>query len=77
MKTMAITKFKAYALKIIDQVSKSNESIVITKRGKPLAELIPFKKPDQKNTPGKLANTLVFEKDIIAPPGNDMWEACK
>lgn len=77
MKTMAITKFKAYALKIIDQVSKTNESIVITKRGKPLAEIVPFKKTEQKNTPGKLANTLVFEKDIITPLGNGMWETCK
>ncbi len=76
MRTMAITEFKAYALKIIDQVSKSNESIVITKRGKPLAEIIPFRKSELKNTPGNLANMLVFEKDIIAPLGKDMWEAC-
>ncbi len=46
MKTIAIAKFKAYALKIIDQVAKSNESLVITKRGKPLAELIPFRKSE-------------------------------
>lgn len=77
MKTMAITKFKAYALKIIDQVAKSNESLVITKRGKPLAELIPFRKSEQKPAPGKLADALVFEKDIVEPLGDDMWEACK
>lgn len=69
MKTMAITKFKAYALKIIDQVAKSNESLVITKRGKPLAALIPFRESEQKPVPGKLADALVFEKDIVAPSG--------
>ncbi len=42
MKTMAISKFKTYALKVIDKVAKSQEGIIITKRGKPLAELIPF-----------------------------------
>lgn len=77
MKTMAITKFKEYALKIVDQVSKSNESIVITKRGKPLAELIPYRKSEKKPISGKLASTLVFEKDIVTPLGRDIWEACK
>lgn len=77
MKTMAISKFKTYALKIVDQVAKSNESLVITKRGKPLAELIPFRKHEEKPVPGKLANALVFEKDIVTPLGDDMWESCK
>jgi len=77
MKTMTVTKFKTYALKIIDQVSKSNESIVITKRGKPLAELVPFRKSERKPVPGKLAEALVFEKDIVSPLGHNMWESCR
>ncbi len=77
MKTMAITKFKAYALKIVDEVAKSNESLVITKRGKPLAELIPYRKSEKKPVPGKLASTLVFENDIVTPLGCDIWESCK
>ncbi len=77
MKTMTITQFKTYALKVIDQVAKSNESVVITKRGKPLAELVPFRKSEGKPAPGKLADALVFEKDILSPLGDDMWEACK
>jgi hypothetical protein len=27
--------------------------------------------------PGKLANYLVFEKDIVSPLGEEMWDACK
>ncbi len=77
MKTMAITKFKAYALKVVDQVSKSKEGLVITKRGKPLAELIPYKQPEKKPVPGKLASALVFEKDIVTPLGSDIWEVCE
>ena len=77
MKTMAISKFKAYALKILDQVAKTQESIVITKRGKPLAEVVPFRKSDKNPVPCKLADTLVFEKDIVSPLGEDMWDACK
>jgi len=77
MKTIGITKFKAYALKIIDQVAKSKESLVITKRGKPVAELIPFIRSEQKPIPGKLADALVFEENIVDPIGDEMWEVCK
>ena len=77
MKTIAVSKFKTQALKILDQVATSKESIIITKQGKPLAEIVPFWNSDEEPKPGKLANTLVFEKDIISPLGEDMWEAGK
>lgn len=77
MQTIGITEFKAHALKIIDRVAKSKEKIIITKRGKPVAEVGPFKNPVEKHAPGKLAGMLLFEKDIVAPLGEEMWEACK
>jgi prevent-host-death family protein len=77
MQTMGISEFKTHALKIIDQVSKTQETIVITKRGKPLAQIIPYRGSLSNHTPGKLADTLVFEKDIVSPLNEDMWDACK
>jgi prevent-host-death family protein len=77
MKTMAISEFKAHALKVIDQVAKNREKIIITKRGKPVAQVVPFVKDEKKNRPGKLASTLVFEKDIISPLGEKIWDSCK
>ncbi len=77
MQTMGISEFKAHALKILDQVAKSQESIVITKRGKPIAQVIPYRNSDMNPKPGKLANYLVFEKDIVSPLGEEMWDACK
>jgi prevent-host-death family protein len=79
MKTMAISKFKTQALKLIAEVAQSQKSIVITKQGKAIAKLVPFTEADNgnKNQPGKLANTLIFEKDIISPLGEDQWEACQ
>ncbi len=77
MKTMAVSTFKTYALKVIDQVAKSQEGVVITKRGKALAQLIPFRSLKKKPVPGKLAPTLIFEKDIVTPLGKNLWEACK
>ncbi|MFH1038373.1 MAG: type II toxin-antitoxin system Phd/YefM family antitoxin, partial [PVC group bacterium] len=75
MKTLAITDFKAHALQILGQVAKTRESVVVTKRGKPLAEVVPFSA--RKPAPGKLSEALVFEKDIVSPLGADMWDAYK
>ena len=75
MRTLAITDFKAHALQVLGQVAETRESVVVTKRGKPLAEVIPFS-PDVPR-PGKLADALVFEKDIVSPLGGDMWDASK
>ncbi len=75
MRTLAITDFKAHALQVLGQVAETREPVVVTKRGKPLAEVIPFS-PDVPR-PGKLAEALVFEKDIVSPLGKDMWDACK
>ncbi|MCK4766225.1 MAG: type II toxin-antitoxin system Phd/YefM family antitoxin [Candidatus Aminicenantes bacterium] len=76
MKAMGISQFKAHAVEILAQMAKTKENIVITKRGKPLARVIPYRDLNATPKPGKLADTLVFEKDIISPLGEEMWEAC-
>ena len=65
MKTMAISEFKAHALKVLNEVAKFQETIVITKRGKPLAQVVPYRKSVMKTTAGMLSDAFVFEKDII------------
>ena len=77
MKTMAISKFKAHALAVLGEVAETREAVVVTKRGQPLAEVIPFRASDETPVPGKLSETLVFEKDIVSPVGEAMWDACK
>ena len=75
MKVMTISSFKTYALKMIDMVAKTREHVVITKRGKPLAEIIPFQNSKVKSKSGKLSKMLVYEKDIVSPLGKNLWEA--
>ena len=77
MKTMGISKFKAHALRILNRVAKTQETLVITKRGKPLAQITPYHSPDLTSTPGRLADSLVFEKDIVSPLGAEIWEVCQ
>lgn len=75
MKTMAITDFKMHALQVLGEVAKTKEPVVVTKRGKPLAEIIPF--AEKTPSPGTLAETLVFEDDIVSPLGEETWNACR
>ena len=77
MNTMAISDFKARALELIEDVAKTKERLVITKRGKPVAEVVPYNIPDAKSVPGKLSHTLVFEKDVVSPLGEELWDACR
>jgi prevent-host-death family protein len=43
-KTMPAGKFKVHCLAIMDEVAAKGEAVVITKRGKPVAKLVPVEK---------------------------------
>lgn len=77
MKSMPVTAFKAHALRILNHIAQTREPLVITRRGMPLAQVIPYLEPSAVPTPGKLADCLVFEKDIVTPLNEDMWEAVR
>ena len=42
MKTVAAGEFKAKCLQIMDEVASGREPVLITKRGKPVARLVPI-----------------------------------
>ncbi len=70
---MKAGKFKAECLKVMDRVSKTRKKIVITKRNKPVAQLVPI---DEKETTlfGAMKGTIHILGDIVAPIGED-WDA--
>jgi prevent-host-death family protein len=77
MKTMAAGEFKARCLQVMDQVSASRTSVVITKRGKPVAKLVPADQASEW-VPGRLAGKIEILGDIVSPivPPED-WEGLK
>ena len=77
MKAVGISQFRAHTMELLEKVSRTQENIIITKRGKPLAQIIPYHDIDTIPRPGRLANTLVFENDIVSPLGEEMWDACQ
>jgi prevent-host-death family protein len=77
MKTIAAGKFKAQCLMLMDEVQKKREPIVITKRGKPVAKLIPAEN-EEREFLGGLEGIIEIVGDIESPivPLED-WEALK
>lgn len=58
MKTMAAGAFKDRCLKTLDDVARNRTPIVITKRGRPVAKLVPVVGPGR---PRSLAGSIVGE----------------
>jgi prevent-host-death family protein len=44
MKKMAAGAFKVHCLAVMDEVQSKREAVLITKRGKPVAKLVPVEK---------------------------------
>jgi prevent-host-death family protein len=75
MQTISISKFKAACLAALEQVRRSREPILVTKRGEPVAEI---KSPPHVQTKpwlGSMAGSAEIAGDIVAPAGpSDGWE---
>ncbi len=65
MKTIPAARFKAGCLKIMDEVKARREPVVITKKGKPVVQLLPIEEPDG-DVFGCLAGDLEIVGDIVA-----------
>ena len=72
--TIGAGDFKAKCLRLLDAVAEQRESLVITKRGKPIARLVPM--PADTKLFGALAGSVRFESDIVAPIDVE-WDAAK
>jgi prevent-host-death family protein len=65
--------FKAECLKLMDEVARTGKPVVITKHGKPVAQLAPIS-PQAESLFGYMRNTLVIKGDIVSPTG-ESWSA--
>lgn len=74
MKKIAAGQFKARCLSIMDRVQKTGEPVLITKRGKPVARLLPAAS-EPEDVFGYMAGKVKIVGDIVGPitPLED-WE---
>ena len=68
-KTVPAGEFKVRCLAIMDEVASKHEAIIITKRGKPVAKLVPVEK-EKDDIYGFYAGKGKIVGDVISPAFN-------
>ncbi|MGH7108982.1 MAG: type II toxin-antitoxin system Phd/YefM family antitoxin [Stellaceae bacterium] len=69
---IAAAEFKANCLRLMDEVAERRTPIVITKRGKPVAKLVPIEE-EPIDLFGYMAGTAKICGDIIDPIEGVEW----
>ncbi|HPS03230.1 MAG TPA: type II toxin-antitoxin system prevent-host-death family antitoxin, partial [Candidatus Sumerlaeota bacterium] len=67
MRSFSISDFKAHALGILNGIVETQESVLVTKRGKPIARVSPCSEEATSIQPGRLKDTLTFVGDLVSP----------
>lgn len=69
-RTIAAGKFKAECLALLDRVASTGEPLVVTKRGKPVAQVVPVRARRRRS----LLGSVTFHGDIVSGPILGDWE---
>jgi prevent-host-death family protein len=77
MEEIAISKFKATCLAVLERVRRTRQPVLVTRFGVPVAEVVPPTLPSRKASwLGAMAGSGEILGDIIAPATDaDDWEA--
>lgn len=73
MKIVAAGKFKEQCLALLDDVARKHETILVTKRGKPVAKIVAVTE-GEADLRERLKGSILREEDILSP-GAIRWEA--
>ena len=79
MEEIAISKFKAKCLAILERVRRTQEPIRVTRFGKPVADITPamIEHPGERRL-GTLRGSLVIHGDIVSPVSSENdWNAAR
>jgi prevent-host-death family protein len=73
MQTLKASEFKARCLKLMDKVQETGEEIVITKNGKPVSKLVPFRVRASSLIGLHAGKISSGDKDIFST--DEVWDA--
>ena len=79
MDTVNISTFKATCLARLDRVKRTGRSLLVTRKGEPIAEIHPPAPPRPRDSwLGSLAGTGRIVGDVVSPAAaKDEWEALR
>lgn len=66
MKTVSATEFKSRCLALIEEVQRTGHRLLITRHGKPVAEVCPARKAMAPDV-NPLKGSILYQGDLIAP----------
>ena len=72
-RTMKASEFKAKCLRLMDKVAEHGEEIVITKNGRPVAKLAPYRRKP-KMPFGRNRENIRILGDIVSPMPSEWFE---
>ncbi len=73
-RTITASEFKAKCLKLMDEVAESGNEIVITKNGRPVSRMIPYR--NMPKVPfGRHRDKIRILGDIVSPMPAEWFEA--
>lgn len=76
MEEIAISKFKATCLAVMERVRQTGQPVLVTRFGEPVAEIVPPSPPRRpEGWLGCLGGTAEITGDIVSPSGDpENWE---
>lgn len=79
MEEIAISKFKATCLAVLERVRRTGQPMRVTRFGKPVAEILPPTPPKpEKSWLGSMVGTGEVVGDIVSPAANESdWEVLR
>ena len=73
-RTIKASEFKAKCLKLMDEIAESGEEIVITKNGRPVSRLLPYREKTRMAF-GRNRDNIRILGDIVEPMPAEWFEA--
>jgi prevent-host-death family protein len=78
MREVAISEFKAKCLALVDEVQKTKKPLLITRFGKPVAEVVPHLASAPADWMGSMRDKIEILGDIMSPANDeDEWEVLR
>jgi len=65
---VAISEFKAKCLALLEQVDKTKIPLLVTRRGRPIAEVIPTSpNMEERDWLGSMSDSIEITGDVVSP----------
>lgn len=74
-RTVSASDFKAHCLALVEEVRRSRRSLIVTRHGKPVAQVSPYV-PEDELDDNPLKGSILDQDDIVSPI-DARWESSR